>query len=172
MANNYLQFSEVLQIQDDREEAWLRHQLTDVLLTNSNTIFEEAEGDQIPADESYELVPRFLAEAIVADEDVDASLSFEWEFQTSDGGGRILWIHADLQGTPAHAAFLVQDFLKQFDPASWWTLTWALICDQPRCGEFSGGALLVTAAEIQSVEAESWVYERAMSLALTAEKRR
>lgn len=172
MANNYLQFSESLPIQDDREEAWLRHQLADVLLTKSNTIFEEAEEDQIALEESFEVMPRFLAELPADVREDDSSLGFCWSIVSSPGAARGLWIYSEEAGNANHAALLIQKFLQHFDPAGWWTLTWGATCDQPRCGEFSGGAILVTASEIHGMDADRWIQEQANSLALTFEERR
>jgi hypothetical protein len=172
MSQSFLQFSEVLEIHSDEEEQWLRTRLEEVYITDDKQIVAVAEEGSIPPDKVYKLAPRFLAEAIVAEEDVDESIGFEWEFETSAAGGRVLWIHADDNGTPAHAAFLVQDFLKRFDPAGWWSFTWAATSSKPACGEFFGGAVAVTATEIRGADTHDWLNQLQSELTLVKERRR
>jgi hypothetical protein len=78
-----------------------------------------------------------------------------------DGWGRYLWLYADESADLEQVAIFVQKFLRQFRPDQYWSLTFATTCSKPRVGEFSGGALFVTANDIKwqgshaFIEAES-----------------
>src|SRR6185295_8666734 len=52
---------------------------------------------------------------------------------------------------------IVQKFLKQFRPNEYWTLTFAATCSKPRAGEFSGGAVFVTAEAIHWDHAAAFI---------------
>ena len=75
-------------------------------------------------------------------------------------GTRYLWLHADTYGEPAHVAWLIQKFLKRFRPDQCWSLTYANTCSKPRVGEFSGGAVFVTANEIKFQDASDFVEQQ------------
>ena len=60
---------------------------------------------------------------------------------------------ADLE----RVAHFVQQFLKSFRPGDCWSLTYATTCSKPRVGEFGGGAVFVTAAEIKWDNAHDFV---------------
>jgi hypothetical protein len=138
MANHYLIFSEVLQRLTPDEETWLRGQL-------------EVDGSkEASARDGQWTRPRFLMDY----DDYDPSfgeLGFEYALgdDKPDGWGRHLWLYAEENGEPGHVAWLVHKFLKQFRPSQCWSLTYATTCSNPRVGEFGGGAVFVTAAEIK-----------------------
>ncbi len=69
---------------------------------------------------------------------------FELEIEQFEGG-EFAWFYAEEAGRPGNVAELVQEFLAKFDPESAWTTTYAETCDKMRLGEFSGGAVFVTA---------------------------
>jgi hypothetical protein len=140
VANNYLQFSEILAHLTDEEEAWLGEQL------------EEIE-DELPVD-SPSLVadkpmwcgPRFLRDC--EDYEPGSGPGFDYSFLDDDvlqNWGRHLWLYAEECGNLNNVAWLVQKFLKKFRPNECWSLTFALTCSKPRVGEFGGGAVFVTA---------------------------
>ncbi|MGA2258340.1 MAG: hypothetical protein ABSG53_27055, partial [Thermoguttaceae bacterium] len=52
---------------------------------------------------------------------------------------------------------LVHKFLKRFRPDQCWSLTYANTCSKFRVGEFSGGAVFVTANEIKCQNADDFV---------------
>jgi len=174
MANNYQQFSEMLDLRSEEEENWLRAQLAEVFLLEDNTILSPEDSH---SDTGCSL-PRFLAEAALSDphtnpeDNCDAGFEHGFEAPKEQGDGRGLWIYAEESGNPDNAGLLVQKFLQRFDPTGWWTLTWAATCSKPRCGEFSGGALLVTAKEILFADAGSWLEERQTALPLSPKQRR
>jgi hypothetical protein len=149
MANNYLQFSEVIPHLTRDEEAWLRQQLEEIY------VFGDCEyaSDQILKDLS-------LADADWSgfrlwrntEADDPDWLGFDWEFRDGDEWddyGRHLWLYTEESGEPAHVAHLVQTFLRRFRPDQCWALTFAETCSKMRVGEFSGGGCFVTADEIR-----------------------
>lgn len=137
MANNYLTFSEQLGRLTKEEKTWLKQQLEYI---------ESDEGD----------LPRFLVGC--GEEDVDEQ-GFEFEFLSSAASGRYLWLYAEESGNPQHVAILVQKFLQAFRPRECWSLTYACWCDKPRIGEFGGGAVFVTAEEIQEQYVDGLIHE-------------
>ena len=136
MADNYLQFSERLDLATSAEADWLRHQLE-----------EDPETGR----------PRFLLD--FPDPEEADCCGFEYEFH-EDASGVYLWIHAEDSGTVEHVAHLVRKFLKRFHPDQCWSLSYATTCSKPRCGEFSGGAVFVTAAEIRWQSAYDFVEQQ------------
>jgi hypothetical protein len=152
MANNYLEFSEVLPHLTDDEEAWLRSQLEIVSVVGDRQYAEgevpndlDGAGDEWCGCRAWRDLEGF-------DPDDDEPIGFEYEFHedhnTPDGWGRHLWLHAEESGSPQRVAHLVQKFLRQFRPKECWSLTYAMTCSKARAGEFGGGAVFVTAEAI------------------------
>jgi hypothetical protein len=133
MADNYLQFSERLDLATSKEVDWLRGQLE-----------EEPETGR----------PQFLLD--YPDPEEADSCGFEYEF-CEDPGDLHLWIYTEESGTVEHVAHLVQKFLKRFQPDQCWSLTYATTCSKPRAGEFGGGAVFVTADAIRWQDAYEFV---------------
>ena len=133
MADNYLQFSERLDLATSAEADWLRRQLE-----------EDPETGR----------PHFLLD--FPDPEEADSCGFEYEFD-EDPEDRHLWIYAVESGTVEHVAHLVQTFLKRFRPGQCWSLTYATTCSQLRVSEFGGGAVFVTADEIHWQNAYDFV---------------
>ena len=118
-------------------------------------------------------MPRFQAEALqrgVTDRSLDF-VGFSWDIQKDEGGTR-LWIYAQESGDVEQVAYFVQLFLKQFAPDGWWTLTWANTCSRPLVGQFSGGALLVTARETFFNDSICWLDAKRLKRSLPAIQRR
>jgi len=137
MANNYTQFSEVLEELTEEEMAWLQATLED-------------QDDE----ERY----RFLQGNPEVDFDnMGDCLGFDYELGKQE---KRLYITGEEDGEPLHVATLVQQFLQKFRPTDCWWMTWAATCSKMRVGEFSGGAIFVTANEIQWLEASNWAWEQ------------
>ena len=144
MANNYTQFSEVIPRLTPDEEAWIREQL------DSGAMQDESRRSQLA------WKPEF--------EDIDY-VTFEWSVEDDndedvDSCGRHLWLHSDESGSPIDVAAFVQAFLKKFRPDQSFALTWADTCSKPRVGEFSGGALFITAHAVEVCSPFEWLGER------------
>ena len=174
MANNCLEFSEVLSRLSTEEEAWLKDQLEIVCVYGDK---EDAEGTA-PYD-------------VAASEDLDWSGcrafrdmdDFETEFvddaefkytfsrdDEDDEWGRHLWIRSAEYGNVAQVAHLVQKFLKKFRPGVAWALTWATTCSKPRAGAFGGGAVFVTASDIKWNDAHEFIEQQAEAFAASIRK--
>ena len=118
-------------------------------------------------------MPRFQAEALqrgVTDCSLDF-LGFSWSIEKDDGRTS-LWIYAEESGDVEQVAYLAQLFLKRFAPDGWWTLTWANTCSRMQVGQFSGGAVLVTARETFFNDSIRWLESRQSELSLPASQRR
>lgn len=173
MANHYTQFSESLKIENSSEEQWLRDQLAHVYLTESMKLFPEETQQLKESRESYEEMPRFQAEALqrgITECSLDF-FGFRWDIQKDDGRTS-LWIYAEESGDVEQVAYFVQLFLKRFAPEGWWTLTWANTCSRMLVGQFSGGAVLVTAGETFFSDSIRWLESKQLELTLPASKRR
>jgi hypothetical protein len=173
MANHYTQFSQSLEIKSPAEEQWLREQLALVYITENKKLFAVETTQLKESGETYEEMPRFQAEArqrVVTQCSLDF-VGFSWDIQ-KDGGGTSLWIYAQESGDVEQVAYFVQLFLKQFAPKGWWTLTWANTCSRMQVGQFSGGAVLVTARETYFNDSLLWLEARQVELSLPASQGR
>lgn len=162
MADNYLQFSEVLANLTAPEEAWLKEQLQPIRVFGDKEYPEDAVPTDLADTEADWTGVRFLRDNGDCDPDWDA-LGFEYNFHDdhdSGGWGRHLWVYAEESGNPDNVAWLVQKFLKKFRPDQCWSLTYAATCSKPRVGEFGGGAVFVTADEIKWQNAYDFVEEQ------------
>jgi len=161
MADNYLQFSETLDNLTAEEKAWLEEQLKSIEVYGDREYPEDDPAIALlPASDPDFTGPRFLRD----NPDFESPwgvLGFEYAFQDEDTPpDRYLWLYADMYGQPAHVAWLIQKFLKRFRPDQCWSLTYANTCSKPRVGEFSGGAVFVTANEINWQDAGSFAEQQ------------
>jgi hypothetical protein len=164
VADNYLEFSQVITDLSQEEETWLASQLDTVHVFGDR----EYAADQVPGDldqceadwigcRAYRDDPD-CADYVKEIEMEDAG--FEYSFaddDAPDGWGRHLWIHGGESGYVDGVACLVRKFLKRFRPDQCWSLTYATNCSKPRVGEFGGGAIFVTAEEIHWQNAYEFV---------------
>ena len=150
MADNYLQFSEVLANLTEPEEAWLKEQLQPIRVFGETEYPEDAvPADLANTDPDWSGV-HFLRDKTDYDPDCD-TLGFDHAFHEDHdpkGWGRHLWLYTEECGNPDNVAWLVRKFLKKFRPGQCWSLTFAATCSKPRVGEFGGGAIFVTADKV------------------------
>jgi hypothetical protein len=132
MANNYLQFAKSICNLTSEERAWFEEALR-----------EPEEG----AEEGQETRPWFDEEGLV-----DFSHDFIDE--------TILHLYSEESGNIDAVADLLCAFLKRFRPNDVETITWATTCSKMRDGEFSGGAVVVTAEAIRGFSADEWARQR------------
>jgi hypothetical protein len=162
VADNYLQFSEVVANLTEQEEAWLKDQLQPVRAFGEKEYPEDAvPADLADTDADWSGV-RFLRDKPDHDAQWDA-LGFEHGFHEdhdTGGWGRHLWLYAEVWGDASNVAWLVQKFLKQFRPNQCWSLTYSATCSKPRVGEFGGGAVFVTADTIQWQNAHDFIEDQ------------
>jgi len=149
VANNYLQFSEVVPHLTEAEEPWLEEQLQTVCVFGAHEYAEDAVPTDLADAKPDWTGVRFLRDKKDHDAQWDA-LGFEFSFgdDAPTGWGRHLWLYAEESGEPGNVAHLVQKFLKKFRSGQCWGLTYAATCSKPRVGEFDGGAVFVTAKRI------------------------
>jgi hypothetical protein len=159
MADNYLEFSEVIANLTEAEEAWLKKQLQAICVFGDKECAEDAVPAELADTEPDWSGIRFLRDKDDHDPTWD-HLDFAYRFQDDPdkgGWGRHLWLYAEESGNPDNVAHLVQKFLKKFRPNKCWALTWASTCSKPRIGEFGGGAVFVTAGEIKRQDAYEFI---------------
>lgn len=162
MANNWLQFSEVIPNLTADEEAWINEQLQGAAIIDGTEYAYELGDDQIKA--GGKMIAAEKAEfagcrAYRDMEDYDFgkhsdSVGFEYELSDDKndpdaGWGRYMWLYSEENADLERVGHFVQKFLRQFRPNVCWSVTYAETCSRPRVGEFGGGAVFVTAAEIK-----------------------
>ncbi len=152
MANNFLEFSEVLPHLTAEEERWLRNQLEVVYVFGDHEHIEGSVPKGLDAANADWYGCRAWRDLEDYDPDDAEPVGFEFRFHDDDapeGWGRHLWLYAEEGAKLERVAHLVQRFLRQFRPRDCWSLTYATWCSKPSVGEFGGGAVFVTANEIQ-----------------------
>ena len=167
MANNYLQFSEVIPQLTTQEADWLRGQLEVVCVFGEHEHPEDKLPSGMNRDEADWIGCRAYRDMLGYDPNYGWDLGFEYQFSRNDRDkvwGRHLWLYADESGAVDRVAHLVQKFLKAHRPDESWSLTWAVSCSKPRVGEFGGGAVFVTAEEISWQDAHDFAADRQLSL--------
>jgi hypothetical protein len=89
------------------------------------------------------------------DEEGNPMFEFDWTPKAD-----ALHIYSDERSNVEHVASFVQEFLRTFRPRDSWSLQYANVCDKRRSDGFGGGALFVTANEVQWFDTGSWLQER------------
>jgi hypothetical protein len=169
MANNYVQFSEGLLLESSEEKAWLQDQLEPVelaVLTNRSDSDERPPCYIVPpgADdyrEGYDpagTFPKFLCDTLGLDYGFEGA-GFEVEWEDDEEPGHVVFF-AEEMGCPERLGWLIQKYLQTFRPDETWSLTWSETCSRPRCGEFGGGGMLVTADRLIFLNAHEFVQQQ------------
>lgn len=84
----------------------------------------------------------------------------DWQFETdADSSAKSwgLWLHSDYGGIDAVCAF-IQHLLQRFAPGAHVTLEWSNGCSKPRVDAFGGGAALITARNIKTINTAEWLH--------------
>jgi len=155
MADNYLQFSEMLETKDAEERLWLTDQL-EYIVVEAGKIYLLDENPH--ADDVTWEGPRFL-HGIEEFRDDWNEIGFTW---CLEGDG--LWIYTEESGNPDTAAMLIQAFFRKFHPKGIWKLEWAETCSKPRLNEFGGGAVVVTANDMYWMTSGEFTSEKISEL--------
>lgn len=90
----------------------------------------------------------------------------DWQFETdvdSSPNGWGLWLHSDYGGVDAVCAF-IQHLLQRFAPGDHVTLEWSHGCSKPRVDAFGGGAALITARKIKTINTGEWLHRQVARL--------
>ncbi len=143
MANNYMEFSVMIDLKNDAEKDWCeRHLGVASRYEGSAVPVELYDAEGTPVASEAKLWERTVGEL------GDSSWSFEWsilEPNRGSTGGR-LWLRTDTDGSPYQAACVLHSFLEQLRPSGddLIIISWAETCSKPRPGEFGGGTMVVT----------------------------
>jgi hypothetical protein len=136
MADYYTRFSLILRLDHEpqRKEALeLAHQAVNV-----------RDGNEPPAG-----FPESLREVVE-----------DWFFEADPGReGNELWLHSDTGGIEAVCVF-IQHLLQKFNPTGVVTFEWSHDCSKPRTDAYGGGAAIVTAQEIKTINTSDWLREQ------------
>ena len=152
MADDYLDFSEVIPALTVEEEAWLKSQLEQVHVIGGVEYQIDAVPEALQDKDPDWLGCRAYRDLEGYDADFGEEVGFEYSFDDDNqegGWGRHLWLYTEQWGYVERVAHLVQKFFKRFRGDQCWSLTWATTCSKPRVGQFGGGAVFVTASEIK-----------------------
>lgn len=135
-------------------------------MANYNTIFSFAIGGLTDAETAWcrraaawldadpaEREP--MPELVDVPDEPDGYPSFRAEVD-NDG----FWIHADESGSPDEVARLVQAFLTAFRPDDVVSFEWSDTCSRPILDAFGGGAMIVTATDLEAMHTSGWIDDR------------
>jgi len=154
MANNYMQFSELVENLTNEERAWIEKLPDRGDYEDNPDIEEDWEKHFGAALIDYGLDVEGL------DDTLDSFPGFDYKIE-ADGGW---WIYVDEGGYLDHLAYVMQGFIRKFRPEFIFKLTWAETCSKLRIGEFSGGCLVVSKDEVVFRNAYSMADEIAEAL--------
>jgi hypothetical protein len=130
MANYYTNFSLVLKLSEKQK----RYALD---LANKGSNYST--DDQVP-----DGFPVSLVDALD-----------EWFFEIEDEKEG-LWIHSENGGIDA-ACLFIQHLLQKYDLQGHIAFEWSHDCSKPRVDAFGGGAAIVTATEIKTLNTSDWI---------------
>lgn len=150
MANNYTQFSEVIDDIQPEEAEWIKQIL-------SLDIAQE--------DEKKDLLEMLGLEKL-DDDDADGWPRFEWDLEDKEA---VLWLYAEEWANTDHLAWFVQAFIKKFRPETIFQATGADYCSKLRVGEFGGWWLVVSKDHI--LAGNTWQSAREAIESLRMEQR-
>jgi hypothetical protein len=137
MADDYRKFSTWIRNVTAEERAWIDR----VLRMNQG-------GDAHRVASNLGLDPNDLPDESFPD--------FLWEFE-DHAGAAYLSLYAEHFVDVEHVAWFAQHFLQRFRPQDWFGMEYADTCSQPRIGCFQGGAVFVTATDMQFHHTGGWL---------------
>ena len=132
MADYFTNFSFILPLADDAQKEYALN----LAHTASQQRFAE---EPWPAD-----FPTALGDVL---ED------WQFELEADDDG---LWLHSESGGIDAVCAF-VRHLLEKFNPSGRITFEWSHDCSRPRLDAYGGGAAIITATEIKTMNTADWL---------------
>ena len=135
MADNYIEFSEIIGNVTKKETAWI---------DKIPRAFEFEENEKYNADEWKDHFTEALKNQGIklAPDDSGFEDFPRFEYEIDESGN--WWIHADEQADLGHIVDVVQAFINKFRPDFVFRLTYAETCSRPRVGEFGGGWMVVS----------------------------
>lgn len=162
MANNYCQFSEMIEDISAEAAAWVKTVLS----------FDLEDG---ASDEDFErLFSEFKVLLSLSDEEekvIDSENwpSFRWDLienrrSDSPEGTYELWLYSEEGYDEEHLTVFMQALIRRFVPDYIFSLTSAETCSKLRVGEFGGGWLVITKDTVQSGSTWDAVRECVMAI--------
>ena len=142
MANSYLLFSVEIPGLTKKEVAWFQKQLT------------------CPDEELFIKWPEAKQQAWLKEhgtDDLSCYPDFGYEFDP-DGTKQSLILYSEECGNLDQVCNMLQSYLKTFHPDRHIGVEWATTCSKMRPGEFSGGAVFITAQEQRCMNSGTWLY--------------
>ena len=136
MADNYLQFSTNLELQNDEERMWWKRRL--------DFDYEEAKENPVHFNgEEPVSAEAKLFKRLCLDDDHEC-WDFEYTFHNREDNSLIFY--AEECGSPGAVAELVHNFYKDMRPDGddVFIITWACTCSKMRLNEFDGGTAVAT----------------------------
>jgi hypothetical protein len=138
MADYYTRFSLVLELPDEAAQAYALN------------IAQEA-ADMRFGDEAQELRADFPTSLV----DVLEVWNFETEVENASGQYG-LWLHSCNGGIDAVCAF-IQHLLRTYQPGGSVSFEWSNDCSKPRTDAYGGGAAIITARRIKTMNTGEWL---------------
>lgn len=160
MANNYVEFSVVVTVNEE-EKKWIEHATRD--------LEQDPEAQELlTMDYDSQAVTDFLTEEPWRSGDSEV---YDYDFTLDvvnvpanlGPAGQQSWsvfFYSDSYGNPDLVAELIRAFLAKFRPKECLAFEYAFTCDKPRPGNFGGGAFLVTAENITQFSTADWVTQQ------------
>ena len=132
MADYYTNFSLVLKLQGATQQAYA--------LELAATARRHCSQDEpLPSD-----FPESLTEVME-----------DWHFETEKNDDGI-WLHSEYGGVDAVCAF-IQHLLQKFESQGRVTFEWSCDCSRPLLDAYGGGAAVITAQEIKTMNTSQWL---------------
>ena len=97
----------------------------------------------------------------------------DWQFDTdpaSPQNGPGLWLHSSNGGIDAVCAF-IQRLLQRYNPDGSVSLEWSNDCSKPRVDAYGGGAALITAKKVRSINTGQWLQSQIARLNKSIQQR-
>ena len=101
-------------------------------------------------DEPHEPLPDSIKEVIE-----------DWQFNTEPESNGIC-LHSQYGGIDAVCAF-IQHLLQKFNPPGCVKFEWSHDCSKQRVDAYGGGAAIITAQEIKTINTGEWLHQNATS---------
>ena len=163
MFDYFLRFSAFLADLTGAECEWLQDQLAIVYIVDGAEYPEgELPEGKTEADATWIGCRAYLGwDGYEPDPADEVGFLYSFADKPDKAGRWFLHLYATQSGNVANVAYVVQEFLKRFRPADSWFLTFCVGSDRAGVGEFGGGAVFVTATDVESFTVEEWTTARA-----------
>jgi hypothetical protein len=142
MANNYTQFSELIEGVTPEQAEWIEKVL------KFDTKPYDNDEDEANLHAAFADLLGVKVGELPDDLDLGWWPGFEWSVKGDEEGS--LWLHCDEGFRDSDLILFVQSFIRKFMPDYIFSLTAACFCDKPRIGEFGGVWYVITKDEVHS----------------------